>query len=227
MPPRRHGRIRPERLSRRKGGDDRRHPANEKIKNEHQPLEIKGAQAKYCSPQNGEAPASSSSRVRGLCGPWRRGRGIPPLRRSSPPSLSSSSSSSSDEFVGVAGGEPLLLAQMVLLTLLLPSAARSSSPSRVSPAPVPPLRGMGSRPGPGCRRIRSGGIHGHPLLIMTIKNTSVRCKKTEREEKPTHYRGVGEHDERPEVVIAVWHGSEVDRAPRPRRHILSRKTVTQ
>jgi hypothetical protein len=46
-----------------------------KYKTEHQPLEIRGARGKCCIPQIGEAPTSSSSRV----------REAPPWSLSSPP----------------------------------------------------------------------------------------------------------------------------------------------
>jgi hypothetical protein len=101
----------------------------------------------------------------------------------------------------------LLLAQPVLLTVLLPALSPLEPPLLRAHRPLmfPPLRGPGGRPGPARRRIRSRGIPCHPLLITTIKTTPVRCKRPKGEGKPTHRRGDGEHDERPEVVIAVRH----------------------
>jgi hypothetical protein len=77
---------------------------------------------------------------------------------------------------GGGWGESLLLAQSVLLVLLLPAFAPPDSPPLRAPRPLPPLRGTGGRSGPGRRRIRSRGVHRHPLLNGTIKVAPVRCK---------------------------------------------------
>jgi hypothetical protein len=45
--------------------------------------------------------------------------------------------------------------------------------------------------------------------------------------RPTHRRGVGEHNERPEVVVAVSPGLEADGAPRPRGRVFPREAVVQ
>jgi hypothetical protein len=62
--------------------------------------------------------------------------------------------------------------------------------------------------------------------------TSVKIKLAHHEKlkgkgKPTYRRGVGKHDERPKVIIVGRHGPKVDRAPRPPRRLLPRKTLTQ
>jgi hypothetical protein len=126
-------------------------------------------------------------------------------------------------------GEPVLLAQPGLLTVLLPVLLPPDSPLLRARRPLlfPPLCGAGGRPGPGHRRIRSRGVHDHPLLMTTIKTTPVRRKRLKWEGRPTHRRGVREHDERPEVVMAVRHGLEVDCTPRPRSRVLWRKALVQ
>jgi hypothetical protein len=114
-------------------------------------------------------------------------------RRSPPPRPPPTMSS----LVSLGGGESLLLAQPVLLVLLLAALSSPDSPLLCAchPLLLRPLRGAGGRPGPGRRWIRSRGVHCHPLLKTTIKTTLTRRKRPRREGRPTHRRGVGEHDE--------------------------------
>jgi hypothetical protein len=116
----------------------------------------------------------------------------PPPPPPPPPTMSSPASPG-----GGGGSESLLLAQPVLLTLLLPALPPPDSPLLRARRPLrfPSLRRAGGCPGPGRQRIRSRGVHGHPLLITTIKTTPVRCKRPKGKGKPTHRRGIREHDE--------------------------------
>jgi hypothetical protein len=47
----------------------------------------------------------------------------------------------------------------------------------------------------------------------------------EKENKATYRRGVGKHNEQPEVVVAVLDGLEADGAPRPRGRVLRGEAV--
>jgi hypothetical protein len=46
-------------------------------------------------------------------------------------------------------------------------------------------------------------------------------------QQPTHRRGVGEHNEQPEVVVTVPAGLEADDAPHPRGCVLPREALIQ
>jgi hypothetical protein len=52
-----------------------------------------------------------------------------------------------------------------------------------------------------------------------------RVNSGSEDRKSTHPRAVGEHNERPEVVVAMPDGLEVDGTPRPRGRLLLREGV--
>jgi hypothetical protein len=67
-------------------------------------------------------------------------------------------------------------------------------------------------------RARGVGVYDRAASTVTI--ALVRREKTRRGGRPTHRRGIGEHNERPEVIIVVPHELEADGTPRPRGHVL-------
>jgi hypothetical protein len=152
-----------------------------------------------------------------------RGRRLPPLRGGRPPSLSSSSSSPDDKYTEVAGGEgpccshsrnsSSLCSQRSRRQILRSlRAARSCSRHCAARA----------RLGLGRGRDRPHGVRGHPLLgrVKCQSHAGVSRMNKGKGGEPTHRQGVGKHNERPEVVVAMPDGLEADGAPRPRGRIL-------
>jgi hypothetical protein len=84
----------------------------------------------------------------------------------------------------------------------------------VRPAPAPVAAQRGRPLGPGAW---AGQTVRHPRSPSTeertIKIASVRREGTRKGGKPTHRLGVGEHDERPKLVIAVPSGLEANSVP--------------
>jgi hypothetical protein len=191
------------------------------------------------------SPASSSSRARQALW-WRppsplqrsrvlaplpplrlllRGHRIPPLRGVCPPSLSSSSPSPDDEYSEVAGGESSCCSHSwYSSSQLFPALSPPDPPFLLARRPLlhPPLRRACDRLGSGLVWVGPRDVYGHPMLKTIVKTASIRCERVRREGRPTHRRGVGEHDERLEVVVAVPGGLEANGAPRPRGRIFLR-----
>jgi hypothetical protein len=107
-------------------------------------------------------------------------------------------------------------------------AAGSSSPSCALPALVHTATRHGRPPGPGASE---DPIMRSPRSPSTKRQLSRphRCVARERgrEGRPTHRRGIEEHNERPEVIVAVLHGFEDDGTPSPCGRILPGKAFVQ
>jgi hypothetical protein len=123
--------------------------------------------------------------------------------------------------------EPLMLAQPVLLTLLLPALPPPDAPllPACSPLLLPSLHRARGRLGSGRGRVRLRDIYSHPLLKMIVKTAPVRCERVRREGRPTHCRRVGEHNKRPDVVVAVPDDLEANGAPHSRGRIFQREAL--
>jgi hypothetical protein len=107
-------------------------------------------------------------------------------------------------------------------------AAGCSSPSCVRPAPAPVvtrrerLLGPGVWAGQTMRRPQSSSAE-----KRIVKTALVHREGIKKGGKPTHRLGVGEHDEQPELVVAMSPDLEANGAPRPRGRILLGEAVVQ
>jgi hypothetical protein len=138
-----------------------------------------------------------------------------------PPILTTSSPESP------GGQKSVLLAQPILLVPLFPMLLPPDPPLLLACRLLlhPSLRRARSRLSSGRGWVGMCGVHGHPLLKTTVKTALIRCKGMRREGGPTHRQGVGEHNERPEVVVAVPDGLEANGTPRPRGRIFLREVL--
>jgi hypothetical protein len=105
--------------------------------------------------------------------------------------------------------------------------AGSFAPSCAPPAPTPAAAPR-ARSGSGRGRVGPRGVHGHPLLgRVKCQSHDSASRRNKKGGEPTHRRGVGKHNERPEVVVTVPDDLEADGAPRPRGRILLGEAVVQ
>jgi hypothetical protein len=105
--------------------------------------------------------------------------------------------------------------------------AGSSTPSYTPPAPAPAAAPRA--------RARARGVDGSDRAAFTVtlcwEERNVRVAATRggrvkvKGEEPTHWRGVGKHNERPGAVVAVPYSLEADGAPRPRGRVLQGEAV--
>jgi hypothetical protein len=126
------------------------------------------------------------------------------------------------------GKESLLITQPEFLVPLVPALPPPDPPLLTRrPLLLPPLRRACARSGSGHGWVGPRGVHGHPLLgRMKCQSRGDTWQKNKgKGEEPTHWRGVGEHNERPKVVVAMPDGLEADGTPRSRGRVLPGEAV--
>jgi hypothetical protein len=166
-----------------------------------------------------------------LCGSGRGGRRLPPFGKSPSPIALLLLLVRRRVLRSRRGGESQLLAQPKLLTPLFP-ALPSPDPRLFlvrHPLLLPPLRparalGLGAWAGRTARRSRSRAV-GNKRKVRPRRCVAREWQERKREPySPAGPRGAWE---RPEVVVAVLDGLEVDGAPHPRGRVLLRKGIGQ